>query len=80
MLITVPVCISYCAFVQVQVTLCLACEFAGVCTCMCVFCPYQAELDLGSKASKRRYAWKNLAMRLINSLATQSRFIKKREE
>lgn len=35
-----------------------------------------AELDLGPDASEGIDAWKNLVMRLINSLATQSRFIK----
>lgn len=50
----------------------------GVCThmhvCVCVF--RRAELDLGPDASEGIDAWRNLVMRLINSLATQSRFIK----
>lgn len=40
----------------------------------CVF--RRAELDLGPDASEGIDAWRNLVMRLINSLATQSRFIK----
>lgn len=50
------------------------CTRTGSHVYVCVF--RRAELDLGSEARKGRDAWRNLAMRLINSLATQSRFIK----
>lgn len=46
----------------------------GAYACARVF--HWAELDLGPDASEGIDAWRNLVMRLINSLATQSRFIK----
>lgn len=46
----------------------------GAYACARVF--HWAELDLGPDASEGIDARRNLVMRLINSLATQSRFIK----
>lgn len=73
MLIIVQVCLYVCACVKF-LWLCVKYVYVYADTCACVCC--QAELDLGSEARKGRDAWRNLAMRLINSLATQSRFIK----
>lgn len=71
MLIIMPVCLYACARENCS-DFVLKYEYAhGGCVCFA-----GAELDLGSEARKGRDAWRNLAMRLINSLATQSRFIK----
>lgn len=79
MLITGQVCKCVCVYLFVHMRkcwwLCVKYVYAYVYAHVCVYFT-QAELDLGSEARKGRDAWRNLAMRLINSLATQSRFIK----
>lgn len=75
MLIVQRVCTSVCVCTSVYNLLGLAGgKKRGVYALACVF--RWAELDLGPDVSEGIDAWRNLVMRLINSLATQSRFIK----
>lgn len=70
-MLTTSVCVYVCVCVKL---LCVGCVYAHWYTHVGVY--LWAGLDLRSEARKERDAWRNLPMRLINSLATLSRFIK----